>query len=301
MPVAPVAISLAYNSSPSGMDIQSYLFGKNIYLVSKHQKENVIAPLFAKAFQANLQVLDFDTDTLGTFSGEIERPASQSETALLKIEAFAKQYPFAKLIMSSEGAFFPHPEIPMLTVNTELVVLKSFEQNWVVKGFNNTYETNAASITVKDWSELETFANKIGFPEQGIILMSDEPVIQERKIYKNNPDIHSLHVHFDTLIQNSNTVIAETDLRAMHNPTRMQQIGLATENLIENLLSSCPNCNTPGFSKKDMMSGLPCCWCNTPTRLTGAYIYSCDNCQFKKEEKVKEPCADPQYCDVCNP
>ena len=39
----------------------------------------------------------------------------------------------------------------------------------------------------------------------------------------------------------------ETDMRAFKNPTRMEAIEKATENLIENIQSECPKCQSPGF------------------------------------------------------
>ena len=48
--------------------------GRNLLIATKHRKETVIAPLFSDAFGVHCFISDeFDTDSLGTFSGEIAR------------------------------------------------------------------------------------------------------------------------------------------------------------------------------------------------------------------------------------
>ena len=46
--------------------------GRKLIIATKHKKENVIAHLFRKAFEVECFVDPFfDTDRLGTFTGEI--------------------------------------------------------------------------------------------------------------------------------------------------------------------------------------------------------------------------------------
>ena len=76
-----------------------------------------------------------------------------------------------------------------------------------------------------------------------------------------------------------------------------------TEKLIAKIQSSCPNCSYPGFDIKEFKEGLPCEWCNRPTKSILSLLYHCNKCGFEKEEwfpKNKEK-EDPQYCDYCNP
>ena len=48
--------------------------GRKLVIATKHKKENVIAPLLEQYLSVKCIVPeDFDTDELGTFTGEIER------------------------------------------------------------------------------------------------------------------------------------------------------------------------------------------------------------------------------------
>jgi hypothetical protein len=48
--------------------------GRRLLIATKHHKEQVIAPVFEKELAVQCFTSDeFDTDSLGTFSGEIER------------------------------------------------------------------------------------------------------------------------------------------------------------------------------------------------------------------------------------
>jgi len=94
---------------------------QTIALATKHRKDDVIAPPFQEHLQAALIVPVIDTDTLGTFTGEIERPGNMLEAAIRKARmgmAAAK----TPLGLSSEGSFGPHPVIPFLPCDTELMV-----------------------------------------------------------------------------------------------------------------------------------------------------------------------------------
>ena len=77
----------------------------------------------------------------------------------------------------------------------------------------------------------------------------------------------------------------------------------ATEDLVQNILNCCPECDAPGFQIDEVESGLPCRLCNMPTRSTLAFKYKCAVCDFVERKlnphgKEKE---DRMYCDVCNP
>jgi predicted RNA-binding Zn-ribbon protein involved in translation (DUF1610 family) len=99
------------------------------------------------------------------------------------------------------------------------------------------------------------------------------------------------------------SVYAETDMRAMHNPTRMNSIAKLTEKLIEKMKSECPQCTMPGFDITDRISGLPCSKCGTPTRSTLAHVYCCSHCGFttKKMHPAGKQFEGAGLCDWCNP
>ena len=51
-----------------------FFSGRRLLIVTKHEKEAIIAPLLEEALGVTCFVTkEFDTDSLGTFSGEIAR------------------------------------------------------------------------------------------------------------------------------------------------------------------------------------------------------------------------------------
>lgn len=58
----------------------------SIVLTTKHEKSIVIAPSFLNVLSAEIVEYVFDTDQLGTFSGEIERKGTALDCAKIKCE-----------------------------------------------------------------------------------------------------------------------------------------------------------------------------------------------------------------------
>jgi len=275
---------------------------RTVLLVSMHQKEVAIAPLLQEAFGMQVFVSEgIDTDCLGTFSGEIPRAGTQLEAAQEKVRQGREKYPQAEIILASEGAFHPHPDSPFITINQELLLLHDFRLGLEISGSHGTLNNNAASLTSNSVHEILSFAIRAGFPETGILLKSTDSTI----IHKNLLNPQELGAVAETLLglAPGASIIAETDLRAHRNPLRMENIRMATKTLIGNMLSECPQCGIPGFSKSERVPGLPCEACGMPTRLPKADIWLCRKCGVEEERKPsegKEYC-DPMYCDFCNP
>ena len=79
--------------------------GRRLLIVTKHQKEKVIAPLLEKELGVKCMVTEnFDTDVLGTFTGEIERVHDPVTTARNKCH-MAMELSDCDLAIASEGSF----------------------------------------------------------------------------------------------------------------------------------------------------------------------------------------------------
>jgi len=89
----------------------------------------------------------------------------------------------------------------------------------------------------------------------------------------------------------------------MHNPTRMQAIAQATQDLVHKLSQCCPQCGFPGFAPVEHKAGLPCALCGLPTRLPLAVIDRCQQCNFSRVTQFPDgqEQADPAQCLYCNP
>jgi hypothetical protein len=275
--------------------------GRNLIIATKHQKEKVITPAFENALGVKcLTINNLDTDTLGTFSGEVERKFDPITTAKNKC-LMAMEISQCDLAIASEGSFGPHPSIYFIPANEEFLIFvdKKNKLEIIVKELSTDTNYNAATITSE--TELNLFAKTACFPSHALILRkskNDFSIIEKGIIDKNH-----LTATFNQIVAANGSAYIETDMRAMYNPTRMKVIELATQKLIAKINSKCPQCNTPGFDITNVIAGLPCGLCNNSTRVTLAHKYSCIHCNFTKEEKYPEGkyTADPLYCDYCNP
>ena len=275
--------------------------GRNLLIATKHRKETVIAPLFSDAFGVHCFISDeIDTDSLGTFSGEIARKKNTIETLRDKCD-LAHKTVGADLVVASEGTFGPHPTLFFAHADDEWMMLKDYRNNLEIVVREISTETNFYGDNINNKRDLATFAEKVQFPSHGIILKPAEKNFS--KVVKNIQDWEELQQHFNSMMNEFGTAYAETDMRAMYNPTRMKVIEKVTHKLITKIKTACPICDYPGFGVSEIKSGLPCNNCLLPTRSTLSHIYQCKNCNHTEEKKYPRNIhyEDPMYCDHCNP
>jgi len=278
------------------------LYDKNrkLLIVTKHGKEEVIqSPFFNEFGLQSIVSTKFDTDTLGTFSGEKERIQSANETALQKCKKALEVEP-NDFAVSSEGSFGPHPSNPFIVANEEVLCFYEPKNNLEIFAKEITTETNYNSALVKNWNELYVFAQKVLFPSHGLILKEPSSLHIIAKGINNWEDLELI---YNTNNKKIDSLIVETDMRAHLNPTRMKQISKCVSKLIDTLKSCCPKCNTPGFVINNYEEGLPCRLCERSTRSILKTICKCNYCNYVEENlypRGKE-FEDPMYCEYCNP
>lgn len=287
------------------MDSQRLFNNRVAVLATMHKKERVIAPLLQKELGVKVTVpQNFNTDRFGSFTREIERSGSQIEAARLKAQQ-ALLLTGESLGIASEGSFVPHPSLPCISCNREIVVFLDRENNLEIFGEELSTDTNHNHIKVKDTKQAFEFAKKFGFPEHGLVVMLNDYPKNSDEIIKGITTEKELveAINYGLTKSPNGRVHLETDMRAMYNPTRMKNIEKATYNLLEKINSFCPKCSTPGFDIIQRIPGLPCEWCSTPTNLTRAAIYRCQRCGFRKEKLFPEgkQFAEPSQCMYCNP
>lgn len=282
--------------------MQTELFrNRNLIIATKHSKEKVIAPLLEKALGVSCFVnTDFDTDALGTFTGEIERKLDPLAAARQKC-LMAMEMSNCDLGIASEGSFGSHPSMFFVSADDEIVLFIDKKNNLEIVARELSVDTNFNGRTITTEEELLEFANHVKFPSHGIILRKTKA--DNSGILKNIRTLNELKKAFHTLFENFNSVFAETDMRASYNPSRMNVIESATRKLVEKINSCCPQCHTPGFGVTEVKKGLECNLCGAPTNSTLSFIYTCVKCDFVKEEMYphKKTTEDPMYCDYCNP
>lgn len=275
--------------------------GRIVVIATKHKKEQIIGPIFEKELGVTYMVPEnMDTDLLGTFTGEVERKFDPITTARQKCN-MAMSLTNADMAIASEGSFGPHPSLFFVHANEEILVLvdKKNDLEIIVKELSTTTNFNAS--TIQNLRELKIFANKVGFPSHGLIL---RPSKNDLKIvFKGISSWVKLIEAYNYLVNHSESVYVETDMRAMYNPTRRRVIETAANKLIEKIKQTCPNCKTPGFGITAVKEGLPCRVCKAQTRSILSHIYTCQKCNYEHQKqypnnKTEE---DPMYCDRCNP
>ena len=267
------------------LDNKNLFFNRKALIITKHAKQQVIAPILNEELGLHVSVATkVDTDEFGTFSGEVERPDTQYNTAKLKILKAFKLYPKAEIAIASEGAFAPHPDSSFIPLNTEIILLIDRKNHLEISAKYLSLSVNVKEETISTMEEGWAFARVIGFPETGVILKTtdknNKPVV-----VKDATTNAALENALRSLLQDSmdGKVTMQTDMRAHHNPVRMENIRLATIELLKKIQSVCTKCNTPGFDIKVLIKGLPCSICNSRTQSTLSHIYECKKCKHQQE------------------
>lgn len=278
-----------------------FFAGRVAVLATMHRKEAAIAPPLEAHLGVRVTVPPaFDTDVFGTFTGDVKRPADQITTARLKAAAALRQTG-ESLAIASEGSFGPHPQMPFVACDRELVLLIDRQHQLEIVGECLSTDTNYRSQRVHSPAEALAFAESVGFPQHGLVVKDGE---SDRILAKGITDQDVLLAQVEqALNQSPRHAQIETDMRALYNPTRMAVIAQAAEELVRAIAQGCPDCSCPGFGLVKQFPGLPCSLCGTPTLLTLARLYRCQRCQFEQRLPGDHglSAADPGHCPYCNP
>ncbi|WP_237067120.1 DUF6671 family protein [Microbulbifer guangxiensis] len=274
-------------------------------LLTQHGKESVIGPVLAGDGLLTLRHTDaFDTDTLGTFSGEIERTLSPVDCARHKAR-LACELTGASIGLGSEGSFGGGPLPGLVGWDQELLVLVDLESGLeIVASAEGPFET-------REWEATDADSLRAGLqardPRQGWLLQTDGYL--DKGLLGAEALLQSASRLFE---QKTGCAPGEgdpfpwplriqPDLRAMVCPERQVAIRKAAENLRERLLSRCPGCAAPDFWPDQLDFGLPCGGCGFATGCLRQRRAVCAHCGAEECYPVEEQFADPGRCQICNP
>ena len=275
--------------------------GHKVAFLTQHGKQNLIQASLETALGCEILHTDcYDTDLLGTFTRDVDRPGSQFEAARRKAK-IGMELTGTKVGIASEGAFGPDPFTGFISWDTEILLWVDQRQGIEVTGIAHGPAQSMHS-EVKTLEKLKSFAIEAKFPEHHLVLRPDHQ--DHPKIYKNIGDEQSLLKAFNSAKMKSSkgVVFVENDLRAFSNPTRQEIIRKAANDLIQKLLSACPKCSVPGFWRTKNISGMLCSFCHGQTRLPVAEIWRCQVCTYEDKREINSgQFADPSKCDFCNP
>ena len=283
------------------MNNPSAYSGRAAALLTQHGKERAIAPVLEPALGCRVQLANgYDTDLLGTFTREIPRPGTPLEAVRRKAHA-GMELSGLPLGLASEGSFGPDPMMGMFPWNVEFLILIDDERELEVVGVAQG-KANFSHLLAADWAAAEAFARGTGFPEHHLVVRPQDE--GDPRIRKGIADWDSLEEAFHRACASAadGRAFLETDMRAHANPTRMENIRVAAEDLASKLSSPCPACGTPGFWVIERVAVRPCEDCGAPTRETRAQVYGCLKCAYRlTRERTGRAYADPGRCDYCNP
>jgi len=268
--------------------------GQTAALATLHAKQRAIGPAFRRRLGLALSVPEgIDTDRLGTFTGEVPRPAGLKETAVLKAK-MALEATGLPLAIASEGSFGPHPVIPFLPLAREALAFIDTARGLSLVEERASERTNFAALDLTPGADVPAFLARAGFPSHGLILRNGG------RIVKGIADRAKL----ERLIASADGPCRlETDMRAHMNPTRMREIARLAHALARRLATPCPDCEAPGFGRIRTEGGLPCGDCGAPTALVRAEVHGCALCghEHRLPRKDGASTAAPAACPLCNP
>lgn len=278
--------------------------GRRAVLTTMHRKGAAIAPPLQNKLGLKVEVnLGINTDLLGTFTREVAREKNMLETAIEKARLGMKQSR-QSLGIASEGSFGPHPSIPFLAINRELIVFVDDERDIVVHELVTTEDTNFSSAVVSPDEDVSEVLNRTGFPDHAVVVSPHESAdyrptfkgVRERTVL-NGLIRRSADASFD------GKALLQTDMRANFNPTRMKVIESCAGKLADRIGSACPECLEVGWGVVDLERGLPCEFCSAPTKAVRFEIWGCVRCTYRERRfRLDSKLVSERIsCDSCNP
>ena len=276
--------------------------GKIAVLATKHEKLPLIGPPLERVIGMRVEAIKVDTDSLGTFTGDVPRLGTPLETAIAKARLGMSEAGCG-IGIASEGSIGPDPQIPFINVDREIVVLVNDETGVVISEVFSSHDIVAAKTTSRSGDDLDKFLSQTDFPSHKMIVKPNSGKMHP--IYKGIASVSELSIAVSRCASVSPDGLAnvETDLRAHVCPSRQRIIASAAERLAARIASLCPECGSPGWGRVDLLFGIPCAWCGTLVAKPRAEINACTLCDHRETKEIvsEQVLADPATCPECNP
>jgi hypothetical protein len=253
--------------------------GKVVGLATIHAKERAIAAPFRRLLGAEVRVATgIDTDTLGTFSGEIARPASPVEVTDMKAQMTFEAMD-VDCSVASEGSYGPIFKAPLKPSGVELLTFIDRKEGVRVTQTLRTHRTNWRMLYFRA-GEDERLAGELaalGFPDYGVFAMQNDDWLTVDKHLETQEQVTAA-VNRLAAASADGLCLVIPDMRAHRNPLRMQVIRATAWKLAARLAVLCPKCGVPGFGHVHSRRGLPCERCRQPTHWIRHEVDGCSAC-----------------------
>lgn len=276
---------------------------KTCVIATMHEKEKVIAPAFLELLGLTMIKANINTDQLGTFTGEVGRKGTPLTCVRQKCELAMKESK-ASIGIASEGSFGPHPFIPFLSCDHEILYFMDQERGFELHQSLLSTKTNHYAKAFSDVQQLKTFCDQALFPSHGLIVRpnkSDKEIFIIKGI-QTYGELEEAFIKCCRLSDDGNALV-ETDMRAHMNPTRMEVIKELADSFAKRLAAPCPLCYNPGWGLVDTQKGLECKLCGSETEMVKSEVFGCPKCLYKENRPRQDGLniAEPKYCGWCNP
>ncbi len=284
------------------MPLASPYAGQRLCLTTLHGKQRALALPFAVGLGVTVEACACDTDSLGTFSGEVQRLDDALSTCRSKALMGLEQSGL-RLGLASEASFGPHPAVPLLAVGQELLVFVDLDRPLTLVEQRLEWRTNYSQRQLGPEQDPSAWLQQVGFPSHGVIARPLDRA--EGPVFKDLTHPVALQ---DALaacrrLDGEGQVWLETDMRAHRNPTRMRSIRRLGVALVRRLGSACPGCGAPGWGLVATHAGLPCRACGLATEMVHLEEFGCGACSHREllPRRDRLMAADPAHCPYCNP
>jgi hypothetical protein len=215
--------------------------GTPILIATMHGKEAVLGPLLADLGFKVLLPLGYDTDALGTFSGDVRRPGTAFEAALEKARRACKATGVMRAV-SSEGSYRPCQTLFPGASSAELLAFVDLENDLSCVEYLTDLPTRFVKGRVSpdlQAPETQALLSAMDWPTVKAMVVPFDPGfgVLPTQVFKGLGDAESLAQAMQMCAAHSSDglVHLETDLRAHMNPTRMASVAKVGERLAERL------------------------------------------------------------------
>lgn len=268
---------------------------------TKHRKVPLVRPDFHATLSMEILEVPFDTDTLGTFSGETPRPGTALETAYAKARIAADANENG-LGLGSEGTIGPSASIPFVISDIEIVAFVDDRRGLRIAEHAVSHDIRTIALTVEPHAEFRSKLAAAGFPDHGVIVKpADGAMVPLHKGLHDFERVRSA-VRVCAIASSDGRARIESDLRADHCPSRRPAITAAARRLALRLRERCPSCETPGWGVVRAERGVPCSLCGEMVDIVAREILGCGACnEHRPAAKPLMTNADPSRCPRCNP
>lgn len=260
--------------------MSSFFAGRRAVIVTKHGKERVLYPVLRELGMAP-EMLVLDTDQFGTFTPEVARAGTQHEALRAKIRAARELTPYDAVFVASEGAFFPDPDFPFVTLDVELIALYDPSSEIEIVASAVSHGSNHTSIEAYDDDALGRALMRIGLPSHAAVVRGGS------QIEKGLVDEARVREIVRAMRGRGDVPIVESDMRAHVNPTRQAVIAEAAAELAQRVRSLCPRCTRPGFWPTRVIPGMESEALGEPTGTPRAFVARCSGCGYSTDSVAR--------------